>query len=173
MQRMKDRMPGKYHLSGKTKVKLRLALYQPDIPQNTGAMMRLCACLGAGLDIIEPCGFVLDDKKVRRAGMDYIDHLSTTRHASWEKFLEQVGSRRIVLLTTKSAMPYTDFAFRDDDILMVGRESAGVPEDVHARADARIVIPMAPGLRSLNVALSAAMVMGEAVRQIKISKNVG
>ncbi len=166
-------MPGKYHLSGKTKVKLRLALYQPDIPQNTGAMMRLCACLGAGLDIIEPCGFVLDDKKVRRAGMDYIDHLSTTRHASWEKFLEQVGSRRIVLLTTKSAMPYTDFAFRDDDILMVGRESAGVPEDVHARADARIVIPMAPGLRSLNVALSAAMVMGEAVRQIKISKNVG
>lgn len=146
---------------------LRLALYQPDIPQNTGAMMRLCACLGLSLDIIEPCGFVIDDKKLHRVAMDYIDLLSWTRHATWEKFLAQTGTRRIVLLTTKGAVPYTEFAFRPDDILLAGRESAGVPENVHARADGRILIPMQPGLRSLNVAMAAAMAMGEAVRQTR------
>jgi len=144
---------------------LRLALYQPDIPQNTGAMLRLGACLGVGLDIIEPCGFVWDDKKLRRVAMDYIDHLDYARHASWQAFLDQIGSRRIVLLTTKGATPYTAFTFRPDDVLMVGRESAGVPDAVHDRADGRVIIPMAAGLRSLNVALSAAMVLGEAFRQ--------
>jgi tRNA (cytidine/uridine-2'-O-)-methyltransferase len=143
---------------------MRLALYQPDIPQNTGTMMRLCACLGIGLDIIEPCGFPLDDTKLKRAAMDYIDHLDYTRHRSWEDFLKQVGTSRLVLLTTKGATPYTQFSFRSDDILMVGRESAGVPQDVHARADARIVIPLKPPLRSLNVAISAAMALSEALR---------
>ncbi len=151
---------------------MRLALYQPDIPQNTGAMLRLGACLGIGLDIIEPCGFVWDDKKLRRVAMDYIDHLNYARHSSWQAFLDQVGSRRIILLTTKAATPYTSFAFRSDDILMVGRESAGVPDAVHDRADGRVIIPMAAGLRSLNVAMAAAMVVGEALRQ-KNLENIG
>lgn len=146
---------------------LRLALYQPDMPTNTGAMLRLGACLGVPLDIIEPCGFVWDDKKLHRVAMDYIDHIDVTRHKDWNSFYAQRGSRRLILLTTKGALPYTDFAFRPDDILMVGRESAGVPDAVHEAADGRIVIPMAQGLRSLNVALSAAMVLGEAVRQAK------
>ena len=144
---------------------MRLALYQPDMPPNTGAMMRLCACLGVGLDIIEPCGFALDDAKVKRAAMDYIDHLAYARHRSWPDFVEQIGTRRLVLLTTKAAIPYTSFVFRPDDILMVGRESAGVPDDVHQRADARIIIPINPPLRSLNVAMSAAIALSEALRQ--------
>ncbi len=127
--------------------------------------MRLCACLGVGMDIIEPCGFPLDDTRLRRAAMDYIDHLDYTRHRSWEDFLAQTGTRRLVLLTTKGAVPYADFAYRTDDILMVGRESAGVPDDVHNRADARIVIPLRPPLRSLNVAISAAIALSEAIRQ--------
>ncbi len=146
---------------------LHLALYQPDIPANTGSMMRLCACLGVPLDIIEPCGFVWDDKKLRRVAMDYIDHLSYVRHTSWQTFDEQIGKRRLVLLTTKGASPYTSFTFQPDDLIMVGRESAGVPDDVHGRADARLVIPMNPQIRSLNVALSAAMVLGEALRQTR------
>lgn len=146
---------------------LRLALYQPDMPTNTGAMLRLGACLGVPLDIIEPCGFIWDDKKLHRVAMDYIDHIDVTRHMSWEVFWAQRGQRRIVLLTTKGAVPYTDFQFRPDDILMVGRESAGVPDDVHDTVDGRVVIPMAAGMRSLNVALSVAMVLGEAVRQTK------
>jgi tRNA (cytidine/uridine-2'-O-)-methyltransferase len=148
------------------KAGLRLALYQPDMPPNTGTMMRLCACLGVGMDIIEPCGFPFDDAKLRRAAMDYIDHLDFTRHRSWDDFAAQIGARRLVLLTTKGAVPYTAFSFQPDDILMVGRESAGVPDDVHARADARIVIPILPPLRSLNVAISAAMTLGEAQRQL-------
>lgn len=144
---------------------LRLALYQPDIPQNTGTMLRLGACLGVGVDIIEPCGFVWDDKKLRRAAMDYIDLLDYQRHGSWQAFENQIGSRRLVLLTTKGAVPYTDFSFNTSDIVMVGRESAGVPDEVHARADARVIIPMVQGVRSLNVAVSAAMVLGEALRQ--------
>jgi tRNA (cytidine/uridine-2'-O-)-methyltransferase len=149
---------------------LRLALYQPDIPQNTGTMLRLGACLGVGLDIIEPCGFVWDDKKLRRAAMDYIDLLDYRRHSSWQSFAEQVGPRRLVLLTTKAAVPYTAFTFAPDDILLVGRESAGVPDDIHNRADARVIIPMIQGVRSLNVAVSAAMVLGEALRQTKPEK---
>ena len=152
---------------------MRLALYQPDIPPNAGTMMRLCACLDVGLDIIEPCGFPLDDAKLRRAAMDYIDHLDFTRHRSWDDFCAQIGARRLVLLTTKAAVPYTGFAFRPDDILMVGRESAGVPDDVHNRADARILIPLKPPLRSLNVAISAAMALGEALRQCVGTKKPG
>jgi tRNA (cytidine/uridine-2'-O-)-methyltransferase len=128
--------------------------------------MRLCACLGVGMDIIEPCGFPLDDARLKRAAMDYIDHLDLARHRSWENFIAQIGSQRLVLLTTKGATPHTDFSYRNDDVLMVGRESAGVPDIVHDRADARLVIPIKPPLRSLNVAISAAIVLGEALRQI-------
>ena len=147
------------------KTPLRLALYQPDMPPNTGAMMRLCACFAVAMDIIQPCGFVFDDKKLRRAGMDYIDQLDYTLHKSWDDFLQTVGTRRIVLLTTKGATPYVQTEFRPDDILLVGRESAGVPDDVHARANARVLIPMQAGTRSLNVGMAAAIVMGEALRQ--------
>lgn len=144
---------------------LRLALYQPDMPPNTGAMMRLCACLGVTLDIIQPCGFVLDDKKLRRAGMDYIDHLAYTVHSSWQHFLTTIGTRRLVLLTTKGAVPYPQVQFQPDDILLMGRESAGVPEDVHERADLRTFIPMVAEARSLNVSMAAAIVLAEALRQ--------
>jgi tRNA (cytidine/uridine-2'-O-)-methyltransferase len=150
---------------------LRLALYQPDQPANTGAMMRLCACLGTGLDIIEPCGFVLDDRKLRRAAMDYIEHLSYQRHRSWDEFTGQLGARRLVLLTTKADMPYHRFSFRADDVLLAGRESAGVPEEVHTRADARIIIPMQNGVRSLNVGMAAAIVVSEALRQTGIEND--
>jgi tRNA (cytidine/uridine-2'-O-)-methyltransferase len=144
----------------------RLALYQPDMPSNTGAIMRLCACLGIGLDIIEPCGFVLDDKRLKRAAMDYIGYLSYARHRSWDAFAAQLGARRLVLLTTKAEMPYHRFAFRADDVLLAGRESAGVADEVHARADARIVVPMQNGPRALNVSLASAIVVAEALRQI-------
>lgn len=143
---------------------IRLALYQPDIPQNAGAMMRLAACLGVPLDLIEPCGFPFDDRKVRRAGMDYIPWVDLTRHSSWEAFRESRPGR-IVLLTTAAEMRHVDFAFRPDDRLLVGRESAGVPDDIHAAADARIRIPMRPELRSLNVAQAAAIGLAEALRQ--------
>ncbi len=146
---------------------MRLALYEPDIPQNAGALMRLAACLRVPVDVIEPCGFVFGDGKLRRAGMDYLDRLDLTRHSSWPPFHEGLGRQggRLVLLTTKGSLPYTDFAFESDDVLMVGRESAGVPDAVHGAAFARLCIPMAPGMRSLNVAVSAAMVLGEALRQ--------
>ncbi len=143
---------------------MRLALYQPDIPQNAGALMRLCACLGVAMDIIEPCGFLLSDRNFRRAGMDYLASLDLTRHASWEPFRDQTPGR-LVLLTTKSASPYFGFDFAPSDILMVGRESAGVPDAVHEAADIRLTIPMRAGMRSLNVAQAAAMVLGEALRQ--------
>ncbi len=145
---------------------MRLVLYQPDIPQNTGAMMRLAACLGVALDVIEPCGFVLDDRRVRRAAMDYLAHLEWMRWPSWTAYRAEPRPGRLVLLTTQGSTPYTAFAFRPDDRVMVGRESAGVPEEVASAADARLVIPLAPGLRSLNVALAAAMVLGEARRQL-------
>ena len=144
---------------------MRLALYQPDIPQNAGALMRLCACLGVALDIIEPCGFLLSDRNLRRAGMDYAEKAQITRHESWERFRASPLPGRLVLLTTRAAQPYAGFAFAPDDTLLVGRESAGVPDDVHESADARLLIPMRPGLRSLNVAQAAAMVLGEALRQ--------
>ncbi|QCO17158.1 tRNA (cytidine(34)-2'-O)-methyltransferase (plasmid) [Azospirillum brasilense] len=144
---------------------MRLVLFEPDIPQNAGTLMRLAAGLGVALDLIEPCGFVLDDRKLRRAGMDYIDQLALVRHSSWGAYRALPQAGRLVLLTTRGAVPYTDFAFAPDDRIMVGRESAGVPDEVHEAADARLVIPLKPPARSLNVALSAAMVLGEALRQ--------
>lgn len=144
---------------------MRLALYQPDIPQNAGSLMRLGACLGVGIDVIEPCGFLLTDRNFRRAGMDYLKSADIRRHASWTRFRDGLSGQRLVLLTTRGAMAYADFAFQASDTLLVGRESAGVPDEVHAAADARLVIPLKPGLRSLNVAQAAAMVLGEALRQ--------
>ena len=144
---------------------LRLALYQPDMPTNTGSLLRLGACLGVGFDIIEPCGFVWDDRRLKRVAMDYIDHLDYTRHSNWDSFRDQLQGRRVVLLTTKADLSYRNFDFRPDDCLLLGRESAGVPDDVHQAADARVIVPMQPQLRSLNIALAAAMVVGEAIRQ--------
>lgn len=143
---------------------MRLALYQPDIPQNAGSLMRLCACLGVSMDIIEPCGFLLSDRNFRRAGMDYLAGLDLTRHSSWQEFRMRTPGR-LVLLTTKASTPYFGFSFAKTDTLMVGRESAGVPEEVHEAADIRLTIPMREGMRSLNVAQAAAMVLGEALRQ--------
>jgi tRNA (cytidine/uridine-2'-O-)-methyltransferase len=151
---------------------MRIALYQPDIPQNSGTIMRMAACLGLAFDLIEPAGFDASDRLLRRAGLDYLQHLDMLRHASWEAFERWRSAEkpvpRLVLLSTRADTTYTDFAFRPDDILLLGRESAGVPEAVHARADARIRIAMRPGLRSLNVAVAAAMVAGEALRQTAI-----
>lgn len=146
---------------------LRIALYQPDIPGNTGTILRLGACLGIGVDLIEPAGFVLSDANLKRAGMDYLASVVLTRHINWARFEDwrAASGRRLVLATTAGAVPYTEFAYRPDDILLFGRESAGVPEDVHARAEGRVLIPMQPGQRSLNVAVSAAMIAGEALRQ--------
>jgi len=132
---------------------------------NAGSLMRLCACLGVLLDIIEPCGFLLSDRNLRRAGMDYLDRLELKRHSSWESWRDQPGRGRLLLLTTRAATPYADFRFAPGDTLLVGRESAGVPDEVHQAADARLLIPMQPGMRSLNVAQAAAMVLGEALRQ--------
>jgi tRNA (cytidine/uridine-2'-O-)-methyltransferase len=145
---------------------IKIALYQPDIPQNVGAMMRLCACLGVPLDIIEPCGFPWDERKIRQAGMDYIEFVKYRRFESWEAFQAQAEGR-IVLMTTKAALPYTEFKFEKADILLAGRESSGVPDEIHQIADARIVIPMQNGLRSLNIVNSTAMIAGEALRQLK------
>ena len=144
---------------------IEIALYQPDIAANTGTLARLCACLGLKLVIIEPAGFTWDDSKLRRAGMDYLDMASIRRSASWDHFTAETAGRRKLLLTTKAALPYADFAYRPDDILLLGRESSGVPEAVHAAVDARLTIPMQQGARSLNVALACAMVTGEALRQ--------
>jgi tRNA (cytidine/uridine-2'-O-)-methyltransferase len=143
---------------------MRLALFEPDIPQNAGAMLRLAACLGLAVDVVGPCGFHLSDRALRRAGMDYLDRVALVRHASWHAF-RAVQDGRLVLLTTRGARTHLDFAFRPDDTLMVGRESAGVPDFVHAAADARLRVPMAAGLRSLNVVTAAAIVLGEALRQ--------
>jgi tRNA (cytidine/uridine-2'-O-)-methyltransferase len=146
---------------------VRLALYEPDIPQNAGALMRLGACLGVGIDLIEPCGFLLSDRGLKRAGMDYLKSADIRRHESWNRFCQdrQPENGRLVLLTTRGDMAYTEFTFRPDDVLLVGRESAGVPDSVHAAANARLTIPLISGLRSLNVAQAAAMVLGEALRQ--------
>lgn len=147
---------------------MQLALYEPDIPQNTGTMLRLAAALRIGVDIIEPCGFLLDDRRLRRAGMDYLDHVSMTRHDSWTAYAAgraATGTGRLLLLTTAGDIPYCGFGYAPDDTIMVGRESAGVPDAVHAAVDARLCIPMAPDTRSLNVALAAAMTLGEALRQ--------
>lgn len=152
---------------------MRLALFQPDIPQNTGTLLRLGACLDFAVDIIEPCGFIFNEKAMRRAGMDYLEQVSYRRHNSWQDFLvyraahpEEYG--RLVLMSTHASEPYTDFSFQPNDIILMGRESAGVPEDVHNQADARLLIPMNPKARSINMAISAAIVVGEALRQVKM-----
>lgn len=147
---------------------IRMALYQPDIAGNTGTILRMAACLGIAVDIIEPAGFDMSDRALRRAGMDYLEMAALTRHLDFEAFdTRRLGeNRRLVLFSTKAALPYTDFAYSDGDILMFGRESAGVPDTVHARANARLVIPMKGGGRSLNLALAAAMAAGEAMRQM-------
>ncbi|MBW8909663.1 MAG: tRNA (cytidine(34)-2'-O)-methyltransferase [Mesorhizobium sp.] len=147
---------------------LRIALYQPDIAGNTGTILRFAACLDIAVDIIEPAGFPLSDRALKRAGMDYLEMAALTRHDDWHAFenWRRANTRRMVLLTTKAATVYTDFAFGAGDILLFGRESAGVTEEVHQAADARLTIPMRPGARSINVALSVAMVAGEALRQL-------
>ncbi|WP_442582625.1 tRNA (cytidine(34)-2'-O)-methyltransferase [Mesorhizobium sp. ASY16-5R] len=147
---------------------LRIALYQPDIAGNTGAILRLGACLGIAVDIVEPVGFDLSDRALKRAGMDYLDMAALTRHLDFSAFeaWRRAERRRLILFSTKAALPYTGFAFAPSDILLFGRESGGVPDDVHALADARLLIPMPGGGRSLNLALSAAMAAGEAMRQI-------
>lgn len=146
---------------------LRIALYQPDIAGNTGTILRFAACLGLSVDIVEPAGFDISDRSLKRAGMDYLAAVTLTRHTSWERFEEwrQASGRRLVLASTRAAERYTDFSYRPDDILLFGRESAGVPERVHETADGRVIIPMVEGQRSINVALSAAMICGEALRQ--------
>ncbi|MBS0295577.1 MAG: tRNA (cytidine(34)-2'-O)-methyltransferase [Proteobacteria bacterium] len=145
---------------------MRLALFQPDIPQNLGGAIRLAACLGVGLDVIEPCGFPLSDRTLRRAAMDYAEACEVTRHDSWMRFEAERAPGRLVLMTTRGAEPIHSFSFRSDDILLMGRESAGVPDEVHNAADARLVIPTAPGTRSLNVVSAAAIALGEGLRQI-------
>lgn len=152
---------------------MRLALFQPDIPQNTGTLLRLGACLDLPLDIIEPCGFIFNERAMKRAGMDYLGMASYKRHNSWEDFLtyrkehpEEYG--RIILLTTHATTAYTDFKFLPNDIILMGRESAGVPEAVHQLADSRLLIPMNQNARSINVAVSAVMVIGEALRQTNL-----
>jgi tRNA (cytidine/uridine-2'-O-)-methyltransferase len=151
--------------------RLTLALYQPDIAQNAGTLLRLCACLGVEAALIGPAGFAWGDRSLRRAGMDYLDHVTLSRHACFEDFDDwrraQRPPRRLVLLTTKSPLSYLDARFRSGDVLMVGRESAGVPEEVAARADLAASIRMRPGMRSLNVAIAAAMALGEALRQLR------
>lgn len=144
-----------------------IALYQPDIPQNTGAVIRTAACLGAGVHIIEPCGFPFSDKGLRRTGMDYVENATLKRHASWEEFEDwRAGeNRRLILLTTKSKKSYADFNFKADDILLLGRESAGVPVEVAKKADVALLIPMKSGFRSLNVGVAGAIVLAEALRQ--------
>lgn len=144
---------------------MKLALYQPDIAPNVGTLLRLGACMNVSVDIIEPCGFPFGARDLKRAAMDYADISSVKRHPSWDAFIESNQNRRLILLTTRSADVYTAAAFQKDDILLLGRESAGVPENVHGAADLRITIPMHPGMRSINVAVSAAMVLGEALRQ--------
>lgn len=149
---------------------MRLVLYEPDIPQNLGAAIRLCACLGVGLDIVEPCGFLLNDRSIKRASMDYAQSALVTHHNSWEAFKayrarDLSPKSRLILFTTKSAAPYTQFQFQHDDMIMMGRESAGVPQSVHDYVDHRLFIPIAIETRSINVINAASMALGEALRQ--------
>jgi tRNA (cytidine/uridine-2'-O-)-methyltransferase len=148
---------------------MRIALFEPDIPQNTGTILRLAACLGVDTHIIEPAGFPTSDRAFRRAGMDYLDRVSLTRHASWHDFQAwRMGAgARLIVFTTHATRCYLDHAFRDDDVLLFGRESSGLPDYAHAAADARLLIPMREGLRSLNVAMATALAVGEALRQVR------
>ena len=147
---------------------IEIALYQPDIAPNAATILRMCACLGLTCRIIEPAGFVMTESAFRRAGMDYLDRAALVQDASWTAYRQETAGRRSVLLTTRSTLPYWDFAFRPDDILLMGRESSGVPDEVHESVEARITIPMREGFRSLNVALACAMVTGEALRQLGV-----
>ena len=149
---------------------MRLALFQPDMPQNTGTLLRLGACLGVEIDIIMPCGFIFEEKTLKRYGMDYLNLVKYRKHDSWDDFMSYAKTHqdeygRIVLLTTKSKQPYTEFEFHPNDVILLGRESAGVPEQVHQEVDARLIIPMTELARSINVAVSATMVLGEGLRQ--------
>ena len=148
---------------------MRIALFEPDIPQNAGNIFRLGACLGVSIDIIEPAGFVIDDKRLKRASMDYYDYLDLTKHLSWEKFYEwsKENSYRLILLTTKSTKSYYDYRYQPNDIILFGRESAGVPEYVHETVDERLTIPMIKGPRSINLSSSVSIVAGEMIRQLK------
>ena len=148
---------------------MRIALFEPDIPQNAGNIFRLGACLGIPIDIIEPAGFVIDDKRLKRASMDYYDYLDLTKHLSWEKFYEwsKKNSYQLILLTTKSQKSYYDYKFQPKDIILFGRESAGVPDYVHEAVHERLTIPMIKGPRSINVSSSVSMVAGEMIRQLK------
>lgn len=144
---------------------MRIVLYQPDIPQNAGTILRLAACLGVGVDVIEPCGFVWSEQRMRRAGMDYLEFAAVRRHSGWGNFQAVREAGRLVLATTRGAVALPDARFEAGDYLILGRESAGVPEEVHAAADLPVKIPMVPGVRSLNVAVSAGILLGEALRQ--------
>jgi tRNA (cytidine/uridine-2'-O-)-methyltransferase len=146
-----------------------LALFQPDIPQNTGTLLRMAMCLAISIDIIKPCGFIFTDRRLKRAGMNYLNDADVTHHDSWEAFREFVAEeeRRLVLLSTKAQTIYTDFSYTENDILMVGRESAGVPDHVFNAVDRRVRISMSKNARSLNVAIAAAIVLGEGLRQLK------
>lgn len=148
---------------------MRIALFQPDIPQNTGTILRLCACLDVEAHIIEPAGFPISDRHFRRAGMDYLDQVTIERHDSWSKFEQWRTEKncRLILFSTKGGRSYLDHRYTASDILLFGRESAGVPDEVAAAADARLVIPIKPGMRSLNVAMAVAMALGEALRQTR------
>ncbi len=146
---------------------MNLAAFQPDIPQNVGALMRLAAGFDVSLDLIEPFGFPWDEKKIKQSAMDYFETVRMRRYKSWNAYLEANPQKRVVLLTTRAATPYTDFKFRRDDILLLGRESAGVPEDVHTYAHERVIIPMSQKIRSFNVAMSGAIVLAEALRQLQ------
>lgn len=148
---------------------MRLALFEPDIPPNTGTILRLAACLGIPVDIIEPCGFPFSERGFRRAGMDYLELVSLARHSSFEAFeaARRKSGARLILATTKAETAYTEFDFADNDVILVGRESSGVPDRVHEAADARLLIPIIAKARSLNVAMAAAMVLGEALRQTR------
>ena len=150
---------------------MRIALFEPDIPQNAGNIFRLGACLGVSIDIIEPAGFVIDDKRLKRASMDYYDYLDLTKHLSWEKFYEwsKKNSYRLILLTTKSTKSYYDYKFQTNDIILFGRESAGVPEYVHNIVNERLTIPMIKGPRSINLSSSVSIVVGEMIRQLKLT----
>jgi tRNA (cytidine/uridine-2'-O-)-methyltransferase len=152
---------------------MQIALFQPDIPQNTGTILRLCACLDVAAHIIEPAGFTTSDRRFRRAGMDYLDEVTLMRHDSWTKFEQwrHAGGYRLILFTTKGAMRYLDFRYQASDILLFGRETAGVTDEVTAATDARLVIPIKPSLRSLNVAVAAALAVGEALRQTGQQEN--
>lgn len=152
---------------------MRLALYQPDIPQNTATLMRFCACMDIALHIVDPCGFVFDDSKIRRVGMDYRQKVKYHRHKCWQEFLTFIRTNgcRIILLSTKASIHYTDFSFQSQDVLLLGRESCGVPQTVHDTADARLTIAMKNNCRSLNVAVAGVMVAAEALRQRSMSRS--